>query len=109
MITSSLPKTQSGIMALADAYLRERYRLKSLRKKPNDMNMFQWTRKCLCVTQKQMADILNVSVPSLKAYEYGSRNPGHDVWQHLSDVTHVSVADLLEINGERHQTENRRS
>lgn len=109
MITSSLPSTQSGIMALADAYLREQYRLKSLRKKPSDTNMFQWTRKCLCVTQKQMADILNVSVASLKAYEYGSRNPGEDAWKRLSDVTHISVADLLEINGERHQTGNRRS
>jgi DNA-binding transcriptional regulator YiaG len=92
-----MPSTQTGIMELADAYLRERYRLKSLHKKPSDLNMFQWTRKCLCVTQKQMADILNVSVASLKAYEYGSRNPGEDAWKRLSDVTHMSVADLLEL------------
>lgn len=97
MSTSSMPSTQTGIMELADAYLRERYRLKSLHKKPSDLNMFQWTRKCLCVTQKQMADILNVSVASLKAYEYGSRNPGEDAWKRLSDVTHMSVADLLEL------------
>ena len=60
-------------------------KIKSLRKQRN-------------LTQKQLADLADVAISVISAYESGNRYPSYEVLINLSHIFHVSIDYLLGIS-----------
>ncbi len=70
---------------------------------PNDkQNIYQIARKAAGLTQEKAAELLPVSVRSLRDYEEGQRVPGNDVVERMCVVynaQHLAYQHLHETNG----------
>ena len=55
-------------------------------------------RKLKDLTQKQLADALGVSSPSIRLYELGKRSPSEDILRRIADALDISVETLHEYN-----------
>lgn len=60
------------------------------------------------MTQKQVADYLNVIERHYKAIEYGERLGSIDVWDKLEDLFNVHQRKLREISENHHDTADNR-
>lgn len=70
----------------------------NLRKSRTDKNM----------TQKQVAEYLNVIERHYKAIEYGERLGSIDVWDKLEDLFEINQRVLREISENHHDKEDNR-
>ena len=55
-------------------------------------------RKLKGLTQKQLADMLGVSSPSIRLYELGKRTPSEDILKRIADALEISVETLHEYH-----------
>ena len=54
------------------------------------------------MTQKELADALNISYVNISQWERGKRNPKIETLQKIAEILGISTADFLEMeNGER--------
>lgn len=63
----------------------------------NDRNIYQVARKAAGLTQERAAELLNLSVESLRAYETGGRMPPSDVVEAMIDLYGVPVLAIQHI------------
>lgn len=70
---------------------------------PNErQNIYRIARKAAGLTQEKAAELLPISVRSLRDYEEGLRVPGNDVVGRMCviyNTQHLAVQHLLETNG----------
>lgn len=55
-------------------------------------------RKLKGLTQKQLADMVGVSSPSIRLYELGKRTPSEPILEQIADALEISVEALHEFN-----------
>jgi transcriptional regulator with XRE-family HTH domain len=63
----------------------------------NDRNIYQAARKAAGLTQERAAELLNLSVESLRAYETDGRMPSSDVVEAMIDLYGVPVLAVQHI------------
>jgi len=59
------------------------------------MNNLAYYRNKKGLTQRQMAEILNISQPVLAQYERGTKHPSQPIWRELSEFFGATVGQLI--------------
>lgn len=71
-----------------------------VRKHPQSAQIIRDARLAAGMTQRELAEKLNVTIGTIGGYERGSSYPKIDLLYTLCDVLHITPADLLRADSE---------